>query len=74
MLYGRCQGFASRFHGRENFDLIDQLGGTAFIAFKENATGKVGGTFEQMFNYYEYKQEEFLAHYHKLSKWSQRSA
>ena len=53
------------YSGRENFDLIYHLGGTAFIAFKENATGKVGGMFEQMFHYYKFKQQEFLDHYHK---------
>jgi len=55
------------YSGRENFDLVDQLGGTAFIAFKENATGAVGGLFEQMFHYYKFRQDEFLAHYHKRS-------
>lgn len=55
------------YSGRENFDLVDQLGGTAFIAFKENATGGAGGMFEQMFHYYQFRKEEFLAHYHKRS-------
>ena len=55
------------YSGRDNFDLVDQLGGTAFIAFKDNATGGVGGMFEQMFHYYKFRQEEFLGHYHKRS-------
>ena len=46
---------------------MDGLGGAAFIAFKENATGAVGGLFERMFHYYQFRQQEFLDHYHKRS-------
>jgi transposase len=53
--------------GRENFEIVDRLGGTAFIAFKENTTGGAGGLFEQMFHYYQFRKEEFLTHYHKRS-------
>lgn len=53
--------------GRENFDAVDQVGGTAFISFKENSTGGAGGLFEQMFHYYKFRQQEFLQHYHKRS-------
>jgi transposase len=42
-------------------------GGTSFIAFKRNATGKVGALFEQMYHYFMYKREEYLQHYHKRS-------
>jgi transposase len=34
---------------------------------KSNTTGAVGGMFEKMFRFYQYKQEEFLTHYHKRS-------
>lgn len=55
------------YSGRDNFDVVDQAGGTAFIAFKENSTGGAGGLFEQMFHYYQFRREEFLQHYHKRS-------
>ncbi len=51
----------------ENVNAVDSYGGTAFIAPKVNTTGGVGGLFEQMFHYYQFRREEFLAHYHKRS-------
>jgi transposase len=50
-----------------NTDAIIKAGGTPFIAFKGSATGKAGGTFEQMYHYFMFKRDEFLAHYHKRS-------
>jgi len=44
-----------------------KVGGTPFIAFRGNATGGVGGTYEQMFHYFMFRKQEFLAHYHKRS-------
>ncbi len=51
----------------ENFEAVAACGGTAFIAFKANTTGGVGGLFEKMFHYFQYRREEFLGHYHKRS-------
>ena len=51
----------------ENLETVADLGGTAFIAFKANTTGAAGSLFEKMFHYFQYRQEEFLAHYHKRS-------
>jgi transposase len=51
----------------ENFEAVAECGGQAFIAFKANATGGVGGLFEKAFHYFQYKQEEYLDHYHKRS-------
>jgi len=51
----------------ENVEAIAAAGGTAFIAPKSSTTGKVGGLFEQMFHYYQFRREEFLQHYHKRS-------
>ena len=51
----------------ENFEEVAACGGTAFIAFKSNATGAVGGMFQKMFHYFQYRQEEFMAHYHARS-------
>ncbi len=50
-----------------NTDAVVKVGGTPFIAFKGSATGAAGGTFEQMFHYFMFKREQFLAHYHSRS-------
>jgi hypothetical protein len=51
----------------ENFEAVAECGGTAFLAFKKSTTGAVGGLFEKMFHYFQFKQEEYMAHYHKRS-------
>lgn len=51
----------------ENFEAIAGCGGTAFIAFKANATGGVGGMFEKMFHFFQFNREEYLTHYHQRS-------
>jgi hypothetical protein len=51
----------------ENFETVAQCGGTGFMAFKSNTTGGVGGLFEKAFHYFCFKQDEYLAHYHKRS-------
>ncbi len=50
-----------------NTDAITQAGGKPFIAFKGSATGAAGGTFEQMYHYFMFKRDAYLAHYHKRS-------
>lgn len=51
----------------ENFEAVADCGSTGFIAFKKNTTGAVGGLFEKMFHYFQFKQEEYLGHYHLRS-------
>jgi len=51
----------------ENVETIAELGGVPFIAPKVNTTGGVGGLFEKMYHYYQFRREEFLQHYHKRS-------
>jgi transposase len=51
----------------DNFEAVAECGGTGFMAFKSNTTGGVGGLFQKMFAYFTYKQDEYLAHYHKRS-------
>ena len=51
----------------ENFEAVAACGGTGFLAFKSNTTGSVGGLFQKMFHYFQYRREEFLGHYHKRS-------
>lgn len=57
------------YSSRENYNLVESLGGTAFIPFKENATGKADGSFiwKKMYHYFQYQKEEFLQHYHLRS-------
>jgi transposase len=51
----------------DNLDLVDALGGTAFIPFKVNSV--LGNTplWDRMFHYFQMRREEFLQHYHKRS-------
>ena len=51
----------------ENFETVAECGGTGYIAFKANATGKAGGKFEKMLHHFRYKQAEFMEHYHLRS-------
>jgi transposase len=51
----------------ENFETVAECGGTGYIAFRSNATGKAGGKFEKMLHLFRYKQAEFLEHYHRRS-------
>jgi transposase len=51
----------------DNVDTIAAVGGEAFIAPKSNTTGAVGGLFERMFHYFQFRREEFLQHYHQRS-------
>lgn len=53
--------------GLANFEAVAGCGGEFFPAFKSNATGGIGGHFEKAFHYFSFKQEEYLAHYHKRS-------
>jgi transposase len=48
-------------------DAVAAVGGTPFIAFKTVATGGSGGVWGKMYHYFQYRREEFLAHYHKRS-------
>jgi transposase len=51
----------------DNFEEIAECGGQAYIAFKANATGGVGGMFEKAFHFFQFNREEYLGHYHKRS-------
>ena len=53
---------------RENLELVERLGGTAYIPFKSNSVaGEAGDLWAKMFHYFSFRKEEFLAHYHKRS-------
>jgi len=52
----------------DNLELIERLGGTAYVPFKVNsAAGEAGTLWERMFHYYNFRREEFLKHYHQRS-------
>src|SRR5439155_23179389 len=57
----------SAYASLDNFEAVAECGGSGFMAFKSNTTGGVGGLFQKMFHYFQFKQEEYLAHYHKRS-------
>jgi transposase len=48
-------------------DLVEAAGGTPFILFRDDATGRGGGMWTKMFHYFQLHSEEFLAHYHMRS-------
>jgi transposase len=54
---------------RDNYDIIKELGGQAYIPFRSNASGKSRGSmlWRKMYLYFQLHQEEFMAHYHKRS-------
>jgi transposase len=52
----------------DNLELVEKLGGTAYVPFKCNSTaGEAGSLWEKMFHYYNLHREEFLKHYHQRS-------
>ena len=53
--------------GTENFQVVEDAGGTLYAPFRSNTTGAVGGIFEKAFHYFCLNREEFLKHYHKRS-------
>ena len=56
------------YSSRKNLQIVDSLGGTAYIPFKKNATGRSGGAlWKKAFHYFQLNKEEFLEHYHKRS-------
>ena len=58
------------YSSRDNYGYIDEIGGTAFIPYRSNATGKPRGkshVWRKMFDYFIYNREEFLQHYHLRS-------
>src|SRR5439155_22834676 len=51
-----------------NLELVESLGGTAFVPFKSNSgPGEDGSLWSKMYGYYQYRREEFLRHYHQRS-------
>ena len=57
------------YSSRANLELINELGAVPYIPFKKGTTGRAKNapTWKKMYHYFEFKNEEFLEHYHKLS-------
>ena len=57
------------YSSRKNLQLIGDLGATPYIPFRKGTTGKSHGSvmWKKMYHYFEFKNEEFLEHYHKRS-------
>jgi transposase len=51
----------------ENFGVVEECGGTAYIAFKSNTTGGIGGIYERMYHLFCLNKEDYLRHYHRRS-------
>jgi transposase len=52
----------------DNLELVAGLGGTAFVPFKSNSVaGEAGSLWERMFHYFQFRRQDFLAHYHARS-------
>ncbi|MFA6989812.1 MAG: transposase [Candidatus Gastranaerophilaceae bacterium] len=58
------------YSSRDNIGAIAELGGTAYIPYRSNATGKPRGKtqlWKKMFHYFQLNQDEFMSHYHARS-------
>jgi len=57
------------YSSRKNLELVEEIGGTAYIPFKGNTSGKArgSGVWKRMYHYFQFNREEFLQHYHKRS-------
>ena len=53
-------------HGRANHEAIAKIGATP-ISRSRKRHGRAGGVFAKMFHFFQFKREEFLAHYHRRS-------
>lgn len=54
---------------RENYNLANGIGATAYIPFKEVSIGNSKGsyTWKRMYHYFQLNRDEFLQHYHQRS-------
>jgi transposase len=53
--------------GRPCFDAVEAAGGQFYPAFRNNATGGVGGAYGKAFHLFAMNREEYGRHYHKRS-------
>lgn len=57
------------YSSRDNHNILDELDGKAYIPFKDNVTGKAGGSYEwkRMYQRFQNYRNDFLKEYHKRS-------
>jgi transposase len=57
------------YSSRANLELINELGAVPYIPFRKGTTGRAKNapTWKKMYHYFEFKNAEFLEHYHKRS-------
>lgn len=57
------------YSSRKNLEVVNELGGTAYIPFKKGTRGNPKGNmiWRKMFNYFNNNKLDFLEHYHKRS-------
>lgn len=57
------------YNARVNYDKAKELGGKAYIPFKDNVTGNAGGSYEwkRMYQRFQSHRRDFLRKYHKRS-------
>lgn len=53
--------------GTENFQVVEDCGGTAYLAFRGNTTGGVGGIYERMYHLFCLNKDDYLRRYHRRS-------
>ncbi len=51
----------------DNLNLVDGMGGTAFVPFKVNSIEGASAVWDRMFHYFQFRRDEFLQHYHQRS-------
>ena len=51
----------------KNYQAVQRHGAVPYIAFKSIHTGRAEGLWKKMFHYFQFRRDEFLAHYHKRS-------
>ena len=57
------------YSSQENHTIVSELGGDAYIPFRENASGKTGRSpaWKKMYHKFQLENDEFRQHYHKRS-------
>jgi transposase len=51
----------------ENFQAVEDVGGTAYLSFKSNTTGGIGGIYERMYHLFCLNKEDYLRRYYRRS-------
>jgi transposase len=55
------------YSSKKNAAMVEIAGGTPFISFTSQATGEGGRSWGRMYHFFQFRRDEFLAHYHKRS-------